>query len=419
MKVARALAVPARGGYFNEDLDAIGRGAPRDGFVYTGSPVSDGFSRIQMPSEAVSIVLVLDSGVAVSGDAMSVEYSAAGGRRGRFESAEQLPLIQEVGAFLEGQEITSFLAMCDALERQEFDRRMHRPAALYGFSQALLNAVAVSRGTTGAEVLATELQNQLATAPIPVYVQTGDERYTNVDKAILKRADVFPHGLINDVDTKLGRRGELLADYVEWVVGRIRRFGDSDYHPELHLDVYGLLGTIFEHDAERIADYLADLERTAAPYTLCIETPVLMDERDAQIAALAGVRRALEARESTVQLIVDEWANDLDDIRAFLDAGATHMLNVKSPDVGSVARSAEAILECWASGVRPILGGSCTDTDVSARVMAHVALATSPAWVLARPGMGVDEGLQIVANEMARTLALIDARTAAAHRGAP
>jgi methylaspartate ammonia-lyase len=418
MKVERALAVPARGGYFNEDLDAIGRGAPRDGFVYTGTPVSAGFTRIQMPSEAVSIVLLLDSGIAVCGDAMSVEYAAAGGRRGRFESAEQLPLIQEVCAFLEGREITGFLVMCDALERQEFDERLHRPAALYGFSQALLKAVAVSRGATCAEVLATELQTQLATAPIPIYVQTGDERHTNVDKAILKRADVFPHGLINDVDTKLGHRGELLADYLEWIVGRIRRFGDSSYQPELHFDVYGLLGRIFDHDPERIAGYLADLERSADPFTLCIETPVLMDDRDAQIAALAGLRRALDARDSAVQLIVDEWANDLDDIRAFVDADAAHMINVKSPDVGSVARSAEAILECWAGGVRPILGGSCTDTDVSARVTAHVALATSPAWVLARPGMGVDEGLQIVSNEMARMLALIDARAAAPHRGA-
>ena len=52
-------------------------------------------------------------------------------------------------------------------------------------------------------------------------------------------------------------------------------------------------------------------------------------------------------------------------------------------------------------------GGTCVDTDQSARIMAHVALATRPEWILARPGMGIDEGLQIVHNEMARTLALI------------
>jgi methylaspartate ammonia-lyase len=418
MRIERALAVPGRGGYFNEDLEAIRAGAERDGFIYTDRPVSPGFARIQMPSEAISIVLMLDCGIAVSGDAMSVEYSAAGGRRGRFRCAEQLPHVAAVCEFLEGQEVTEFLALCDALERQDFDPTLHRPAAMYGASQALLQAVAIKRRRTCAEVLAEEFETDLAERSIPIYVQTGEERYANVDKAILKRADVFPHALINDVETKLGRRGEILADYLSWVVSRIRRFGDTDYRPELHLDVYGLLGTIFEHDSERIADYLADLGRRAEPYALCIETPVLMKGRDEQIEALAAVRRALEARASAVQLIVDEWANELDDIRAFIDADAAHMVNVKSPDLGSVASSAEAILECWAGGVRPILGGSCTDTDVSARVMAHVALATRPAWVLARPGMGLDEGLQIVSNEMARTLALIEARAEAARGGA-
>ena len=86
------------------------------------------------------------------------------------------------------------------------------------------------------------------------------------------------------------------------------------------------------------------------------------------------------------------------------------MVNVKSPDLGSILNAGQAILDCKAAGVRPILGGSCADTDQSARVIAHLALATEPAWVLARPGMGIDEGLQIVGNEMARTLALIAAR---------
>jgi methylaspartate ammonia-lyase len=41
---------------------------------------------------------------------------------------------------------------------------------------------------------------------------------------------------------------------------------------------------------------------------------------------------------------------------------------------------------------------------MSACVTAHVALATKPIAVLAKPGMGVDEGISIMSNEMARTL---------------
>jgi methylaspartate ammonia-lyase len=92
------------------------------------------------------------------------------------------------------------------------------------------------------------------------------------------------------------------------------------------------------------------------------------------------------------------------------------MINVKTPDLGAICNAAKAVLQCWAGGVRPILGGSCTDTDQSARVISHVALATRPAWVLARPGMGIDEGLQIVYNEMARTLAIIQARNGCSSR---
>ncbi|HEY6785989.1 MAG TPA: hypothetical protein VI365_01635 [Trebonia sp.] len=46
------------------------------------------------------------------------------------------------------------------------------------------------------------------------------------------------------------------------------------------------------------------------------------------------------------------------------------------------------------------------------RITAHVAMACQATQVLAKPGMGVDEGLMIVGNEMARTAALVRAREA-------
>ncbi|MEA5386406.1 hypothetical protein VB773_10330 [Haloarculaceae archaeon H-GB2-1] len=54
--------------------------------------------------------------------------------------------------------------------------------------------------------------------------------------------------------------------------------------------------------------------------------------------------------------------------------------------------------------MRAYLGGTCNETDLSARTCAHVALATEPAQVLAKPGMGFDEGYTIVENEMRRTV---------------
>ena len=56
------------------------------------------------------------------------------------------------------------------------------------------------------------------------------------------------------------------------------------------------------------------------------------------------------------------------------------------------------------------LGGTANETDFSARVTAQIGLATGPDFLLSKPGIGADEGLMILTNEMLRTLAL------AAHR---
>lgn len=57
------------------------------------------------------------------------------------------------------------------------------------------------------------------------------------------------------------------------------------------------------------------------------------------------------------------------------------------------------------------LGGSCNETDKSARVCAHVALATRPFQMSVKPGMAIDEGLSIIHNEMKRTLALVASKS--------
>jgi methylaspartate ammonia-lyase len=78
------------------------------------------------------------------------------------------------------------------------------------------------------------------------------------------------------------------------------------------------------------------------------------------------------------------------------------------PDLGGLHNAVEAVLACHEAGVDAFLGGSCAETDISARISAHIALATRPAIVMAKPGMGVDEGIAIVNNEIQRTLAQLN-----------
>ena len=116
----------------------------------------------------------------------------------------------------------------------------------------------------------------------------------------------------------------------------------------------------------------------------------------------------MEAKGSDVQIVADEWCNTLEDIKDFTEHKAGHMAQIKTPDLGGINNSIEAVIYCKERGMGAYLGGTCNETNRSAEVCAHVAMATSPVQYLGKPGMGIDEGYMIVFNEMNRILALKD-----------
>lgn len=283
-------------------------------------------------------------------------------------------------------------------------------AVRYGVSQALLQAVALARNLTMAEVIADEWGLPEPGRSVPIHAQSGADRRANADKMIVRRIDSLPHALVEDIPGQLGEQGDQLVRYVRWLKDRISELGGANYRPAIHLDLHGALGRIYDHNLGRILGYLYRLESSAQPLTLRVESPVIMDSRGAQIETLGTLREYIRFRQMRVQIVADEWANTLQDIQAFIDAGATDMIHIKMPDLGSVAESVDAVLACKEGGIAPFLGGSCAETDISARVTAHVALATQPAMVMAKPGMGVDEAVSLMHNEMTRTLVQIKAR---------
>ena len=80
------------------------------------------------------------------------------------------------------------------------------------------------------------------------------------------------------------------------------------------------------------------------------------------------------------------------------------MIQVKTPIWEPATASGGSTPE---HGTGAYLGGT-NETDRSARACVHVALAARPDQMLAKPGMGVDEGLMIVFNEMQRALRLLE-----------
>ena len=149
----------------------------------------------------------------------------------------------------------------------------------------------------------------------------------------------------------------------------------------------------------------------ADPFPLWIEHPIDAGSRDAQVATYVQLRAELADRGIKVGLVVDEWCNTLEDIEVFVAARAADVIHVKTPDLGGVNNTIEALLRVKRSGLAAYCGGTCNETDVSAIVCTHIAMACGADQVLANPGMGVDEGVMIVGNEMARTMALLKART--------
>lgn len=414
MKIIDVVCSDGRTGFYFDDQRAIKRGAGHDGVFYTGKPITEGFTSIRQAGESISVMLVLEDGQIAFGDCAAVQYSGAGGRDPLFLASEFIPLIDKyIKPELVGKEADSFQSLCGMIEAIKINGKRLHTAIRYGVSQAILDAVAKATGRLMCEVVADEYGCTVSETPIPIFTQSGDDRYDNSDKMIIKGVQVLPHALINNVDTKLGRNGEKLADYIVWLRSRIlAKRTDESYRPVLHIDVYGTIGAAFgERNYKAMADYIATLEELAKPFHLRIEGPVDCDcDRATQMTVMAGLTKELDDRGINVELVADEWCNTLEDIKYFADNRAGHMIQIKTPDLGGINNAIEAVLYCRKKGIGAYLGGTCNETDRSSQVCVNCAMAVRPDQILAKPGMGVDEGYMITYNEMRRILALRKAR---------
>ena len=416
MKIVDLVCSAGRTGFYFDDQRAIKGGAGHDGIFYVGAPVTEGFTAVRQAGESISVMLVLEDGQVAYGDCAAVQYSGAGGRDPLFLAKDFIPLIEEhIKPQLVGKEANDFRGLCAMMEAIQVNGKRLHTAIRYGVSQAILDAVAKATGRLMCEVVADEYGCTVSDKPLNIFTQSGDDRYSNADKMIIKGAQVLPHALINNVEEKLGKNGEKLAEYVAWLRDRILSMRlDPSYNPVIHIDVYGTIGAAMgNHEYKKMADYIEELGKIAKPLHLRIEGPMDCDStREEQIEALSALTAELDARGCDVELVADEWCNTLEDIKLFADKKAGHMVQIKTPDLGGVNNTIEAVLYCKEKGIGAYQGGTCNETDRSCQVCVNCAMATQPDQILAKPGMGVDEGFMIVYNEMNRILALRKAKAA-------
>ncbi len=395
-------------GFFFDDQKAIKNGAINDGFMYKGKPTIPGFTQIRQKGEAISIQLILENGMVGKGDCAAVQYSGTGGRDPLFLPDEYIPFIEKnIKPLLIGESVEKFKELAEKYDKMKVNGRRLHTAIRYGITQAILSATAAVHAVTMAEIVRKEYNiDKDIYESVPIFTQSGDDRYTNVDKMIIKETDVLPQALINNMLTKLGKNGEILIKYIDWLRSRINKYkSNENYKPVLHIDVYGVIGIAFDNDIDKIVDYLCRLEKVAYPHTLRIEGPVDSGNKTDTIYYLKRIREELEKRGSLLEIVADEWCNTLEDIIDFAKEKAGHMLQIKTPDLGGVNNVIDAIMYCNKLGIGSYCGGTCNETNISSETTTNIAIACMATQCLAKPGMGVDEGFMIVKNEMNRVIA--------------
>ena len=320
MKIKNVILSKSYTGFYFDDQRAIKAGAKLDGFNYVGEPETEGFTSIRQCGEAISIQLVLEDGSVAIGDCAAVQYSGAGGRDPLFLANDFIPFIEkEIKPLLIGEDVSEFKALAEKYDNLIVNGKRLHTAIRYGITQALLRATAVCNKVTVSEVVRKEynIEGDLY-EPIAVFAQSGDDRYINADKMIIKEADVLPHALINHVETKLGKNGEILLEYVKWLKERVYHLRKrEDYMPIFHLDLYGTVGLAFEYNLEKMVNYLKLLGETAAPFHVRIEGPVDSGDRKTTMEYLRDITAGLKKAGSDVEIVADEWCNTLEDVIYF------------------------------------------------------------------------------------------------------
>jgi methylaspartate ammonia-lyase len=397
-----------RSAFMNKDLKAIKAGAKQNGSVYLGEPMAPGFTRIMQPGVTISVMLVLEDGQVAFGDCADVILTGFAGRDPIFRAQDHIDYLRgEMRDRLIGQSLLEFRPLAEMVEACRLDEKPLHTALRYGITQALLHGASLARHVPMAAIIAREYNTTISGTTIPILASIHNEDAAQLDRMILKRVELLPHGSFQQVERDIGLSGEKLMAFATHLSQRISEIRDPDYTPRIHLDVYGTLGELFANDVERISDYLGRLRDTVRPYDFLIETPAIAATQDAQIELFIGLKTALKKKGVDMGIIADEWCNTVDDIKRFADAGAADYVQIKTPDLGGIHNSIEAVLYCKTHAMGCCLGGTANETDQSARICTHIGLATKPDFMLSKPGLGGDEALMIQTNEMERTLALL------------
>ncbi len=374
MRVRSVICSVGRSGYMHRDLMAMKGGAKQDGFIFHGKPLSPGFKKIVEPGTIVSVMLELEDGQIAFGDCADVILAGVAGRDPAFNGEEHIDYLRsEIAPLLKGRDVAKFRANAGEFDQHRRGGKPMHTAVRYGLTQALLHATALSHKKTMAEVIAREYGSTISKTPIPILASGHKDDPLQLDRTILKRAELLPHASFTMVKDHVGLEGEKLLAFAANVVeahqgDRRRRLQAA--HPSRRLRharravrheagaARGLpgppgAGGAALRPAGRIADHRQD--------------PGRADRRLQEAARASCVDKGI-----AVGLIADEWCNTLEDIKLFADVSASDYVQIKTPDLGGINNTIEAVLYCRSKkhGLEPRRHGQ-RDRSLRAHLHAH------------------------------------------------
>src|SRR5262245_52530395 len=194
MHIRSVICSLGRSGYMHRDLMAIKSGAKQDGFVFYGKALSPGFAKIVEPSTIVSVMLELEDGQIAFGDCADVILAGVAGRDPALRGEDHLDYLRvEIAPLLKGRDVATFRDNANDIDNHSRRGKPRHTAVRYDMPQALLYATALSQKNTMSEIIAVEYGTSILNRPIPILASGHKDDPLQLDRTILKRADLLPH----------------------------------------------------------------------------------------------------------------------------------------------------------------------------------------------------------------------------------
>jgi methylaspartate ammonia-lyase len=355
----------------------------------------------RVPGTCVRIYLEED-GVLYAGDAATVQFSGRCGRE-PFVHHDLIALERRLAELLQRHLFASSDPRVNSKSLEDTLKRelpQAHTSLMYGISQIQLQRHALQDGAPIPRYVQKLYRIDLdSSMPEPkVLAQTDSVDISIVHDMLSRGADILPHG--NFCTPEIAGIG--LSNVYAYLRAVKKAFGDHRAGPDtiVHLDLYGVVGEICGGSVDRVLEVLNEFAKIVHPYALQVESPIICSSQAEQYSTMARLKRLIDQHEPRITLIIDEWCNDLEDIRRAVEVGAAHIAQIKVPDLGSIFNSIEAVLYCKKAGVRSYLGGTSNETVKSSTVSYAATIPFGPDQLLAKPSMSAAAAISLCKNSI-------------------